>query len=55
LAGSDFSAVLGGGLDYPWRGAHLRLEVRRTIGLRNVATSPDVKNRVWAVLLGITF
>ena len=55
VAGSDFSAVLGGGLEYPWKGSHLRLEVRRTIGLRDVATSPDVKNRVWAVLLGITF
>ena len=55
LAGSDFSAVLGGGIDYPWKSSHLRLEVRRTIGLRDVAAGQDVKNRVWAVLLGITF
>jgi outer membrane protein with beta-barrel domain len=55
LTGSDLSAVFGGGIDYGWKGSHLRLEVRRTIGLRDVAAGQDIRNRVWAVLLGITF
>jgi hypothetical protein len=55
LAGSDFSAIFGGGLEYPLRSATLRLEVRRVLGLRNIAAGQELKNRVWAVLLGITF
>ncbi|MGE5230669.1 MAG: porin family protein [Deltaproteobacteria bacterium] len=55
LAGTDFSAIVGGGLEYPWRGSYLRLEVRRTIGLHNLLASDPLKSRVWAVLAGITF
>jgi hypothetical protein len=55
LTGSDFNAIFGGGLEYPWHGATLRLELRRMIGLRNIAPTGDLKNRVWAALLGITF
>ena len=55
LAGSDFNAVFGGGLEYTTRSATLRLELRRIVGLRNLAPGQDLKNRVWAVLVGITF
>ena len=55
LAGSDFNAVFGGGLEYTMRSATLRLELRRIVGLRNLAPGQDLKNRVWAVLAGITF
>jgi hypothetical protein len=55
LAGSDFNAVFGGGLEYTTRSATLRLELRRIVGLRNLAPGQDLKNRVWAVLAGITF
>jgi hypothetical protein len=55
LAGSDFNAIFGGGLEYPLHSATLRLELRRVIGLRNLSAGEDLKNRVWAVLLGITF
>ncbi len=55
LAGTDFSAIVGGGLEYPWRGSYLRLEVRRTIGLENLLANDPLKNRAWAVLAGITF
>ena len=55
LAGSDFNAIFGGGLEYPLPNATLRLELRRVIGLRNIAPGEELKNRVWAVLLGITF
>lgn len=54
LAGTDISAIVGGGLEYPWRGSYLRLELRRTIGLKNLLAS-DLKNRVWAILAGVTF
>jgi len=55
LAGSDFNAIIGGGLEYTLRSATLRLELRRIVGLRNLAPGQDLKNRVWAVLVGITF
>ncbi|HTC25249.1 MAG TPA: porin family protein [Gemmatimonadales bacterium] len=55
LAGTDFSAVVGGGVEYAMRAATLRLEVRRILGLRDIAAGEGLKNRVWAVLLGITF
>jgi outer membrane protein with beta-barrel domain len=55
LAGTDVSAIVGGGLEYPWRGSYLRLEVRRTIGLKNLLANDQLKSRVWAVLAGITF
>lgn len=55
LAGSDFSAVVGGGLEAPFRNSYVRLELRRTIGFRDIAAGQDIKSRVWAVLLGVTF
>jgi hypothetical protein len=55
LVQSDMSAILGGGLEYLWRGSTVRLELRRFIGLRNVVEGGEGKNRAWVVLFGITF
>jgi len=55
LAGTDFNAIVGGGLEYPWRSSYLRLEVRRVVGLHDLSASQQIKNRVWAVVAGITF
>lgn len=55
LAGTDLSAIVGAGLEYPWRGSHVRLEIRRTIGAKNLLANDPLKNRVWAALLAITF
>ncbi|HEX2451347.1 MAG TPA: porin family protein [Gemmatimonadales bacterium] len=50
----DLGAVVGAGIEYDWRKSNARLEIRQTIGLREVAPGGAAKNRVWAVLFGIT-
>jgi hypothetical protein len=50
----DFGAVLGAGLEYDWRDSNARLEIRQTIGLREVAPGDTARNRAWALLFGIT-
>jgi hypothetical protein len=50
----DFAAVMGAGIEYDWRDSSARLEIRRTIGLRDVAPGDPTKNRTWGILFGIT-
>ncbi|HET8624159.1 MAG TPA: porin family protein [Gemmatimonadales bacterium] len=50
----DLGAVVGAGVEYDWRKSNARLEIRQTFGLREVAPGGLVKNRVWAILFGIT-
>jgi hypothetical protein len=54
LAGTDFGLIAGGGLEYQWRASAVRFEFRQEFGLKRVTTS-DVRNRAWALLLGLTF
>ena len=56
LSSTDWSAILGGGVEYAWKpGTEIRLELRRVIGLRNVVEGFEGKNRAWVALFGITF
>lgn len=50
----DYAAVIGAGIEYDWRKSNARLEIRQTIGLREVAPGDPAKNRLWAILFGIT-
>jgi hypothetical protein len=50
----DFGAVIGAGIEYDWRDSSARLEIRQTIGLREVAPGDPTKNRTWGILFGIT-
>ena len=50
----DLGAVVGAGIEYDWRDSSARLELRQTIGLREVAPGDPTKNRSWAILVGIT-
>ncbi|MGH7630274.1 MAG: porin family protein [Gemmatimonadales bacterium] len=50
----DAGAVIGAGLEYDWRNSNARLELRQTIGLREVSQGDTAKNRTWAILFGIT-
>ncbi len=50
----DFGAVIGAGFEYDWRDSNARLEIRQTIGLREVSPGDTAKNRAWAILVGIT-
>jgi len=50
----DLGAVIGAGFEYDWRNSNLRLEIRQTLGLRQVSPDDTAKNRAWAILLGIT-
>ncbi len=53
LSSTDVSAIAGGGIVWRTGGSEARLELRRGIGLEDV--TPGVRNRVWALLFGITF
>lgn len=53
ISSTDVSAIAGGGVVWRTGGSEARLELRRGVGLE--AVTPGVKNRVWAVLFGITF
>lgn len=56
LSSTDWSAILGGGIEYAWkRSTEIRLEIRRFIGLHNVVEGSEGKNRAWVALFGITF
>ena len=50
----DLGAVFGAGVEYDWRDSSARLEVRQTIGLREVAPGDAARNRSWAILFGIS-
>lgn len=50
----DFGAVFGAGIEYDWRDSNARIEIRQTIGFREVSSGDTAKNRAWAVLFGIT-
>lgn len=50
----DVGAVIGAGFEYDWRNSNLRLEIRQTLGLRQVSPDDTAKNRAWAILFGIT-
>ncbi len=50
----DTGAVIGAGFEYDWRDSNARLEIRQTIGLREVSPGDTAKNRTWAILFGIT-
>jgi hypothetical protein len=50
----DVGAVIGAGLEYDWRHSSVRLEIRQTIGVREVSAGDPAKNRAWAILFGIT-
>ncbi len=55
LRGVDFGAVVGGGFEYARRTTALRVEFREDFGLRRVLLDDVLKNRTWAVLIGVTF
>jgi hypothetical protein len=55
LSSTDWSAIVGGGVEYTWHRSAIRLELRRFIGLRNVVEGGEGKNRAWVALFGITF
>lgn len=50
----DAGAVIGAGIEYDWRDSNARLEIRQTIGLREISPGDTAKNRAWAILFGIT-
>jgi hypothetical protein len=50
----DAGGVVGAGFEYDWRDSNARLEIRQTFGLREVSPGDTAKNRVWAILFGIT-
>jgi hypothetical protein len=50
----DLGAVVGAGVEYDWRDSSARLEIRQTVGLRDVAPGDPTRNRSWAILFGIT-
>jgi hypothetical protein len=50
----DLGAVIGAGVEYDWRDSNARIEIRQTIGLREISPGDTAKNRVWALLFGIT-
>ena len=50
----DVGAVIGAGFEYDWRDSNARLEIRQTVGLREVSPGDPAKNRAWAILFGIT-
>lgn len=51
----DFALVAGGGVEYRHPRTVFALEARYTGGLRSVLDDVDLRNRGFAVLLGITF
>lgn len=51
----DFGMLVGAGLEIQWADGGLALELRRTIGLRSIVEGSDVRNRTWAVTLGVAF
>jgi hypothetical protein len=55
LRGVDFGAIVGGGLEYAWRTSALRVEFREVFGLRRILADDVLKNRTWALLVGVTF
>jgi hypothetical protein len=50
----EAGAVVGAGFEYDWRDSNARLEIRQTFGLREISPGETAKNRVWAILFGIT-
>ena len=50
----DLGAVVGAGVEYDWRDSSARLEFRQSLGLREVLPGDVAKNRIWAILFGIT-
>jgi hypothetical protein len=46
--------VFGAGIEYDWRDSNARIEIRRTIGVRDVTAQDPTQNRAWALLFAIT-
>jgi hypothetical protein len=50
----DLGYVFGAGIEYDWRDSNARIEIRRTIGVRDVTAKDPTQNRAWALLFAIT-
>ncbi len=51
----DIGFVLGGGIERLWPSAALSLEARVTAGLRSAFDDLEIRNRAFALVLGLTF
>ena len=51
----DLGFVVGGGIEGLWPSAALSIEARISNGVRSVFEDVEVRNRAFAVVLGLTF
>jgi hypothetical protein len=51
----DYGVVGGGGAEFVWGQSALSLEARYTAGIRSIVNGATVRNRVFDLMLGLTF